>query len=319
MIEKYLNRDIYYTNAGEFFTLGANGQLQCAASEIDKSSPARLLVINASDEDWGPNHHVVYHKLLGDLGRPFVLLTGDRRAHDPDKNCFWYQDSYFFTVRYYTKHTGDITDSRKFSASLISRFARPHRIYFWLRFQERIHDPRVIFTMRGGRGSIPRHDDLVLDHDDRERWSRQSQQLEDLDHMVYIPKNHYHPAWTQSYLNLVLESTITSFGHTTEKVWLPIIAGQLFLVYGNPGVISVLRDQGVDVFDDLFDHDHYDRELDPMLRAKKVLDVLQHFLLQNTDELWQQTSDRRQKNIDRFWNMELVPAATHDLIKRLQA
>lgn len=56
----------------------------------------------------------------------------------------------------------------------------------------------------------------------------------------------------------------------TEKTYKAVAMGMPFLIVGHPNSIQHLREQGYDVFDDLFDH-HYDEVLDDVTRFKLVL------------------------------------------------
>jgi hypothetical protein len=61
-----------------------------------------------------------------------------------------------------------------------------------------------------------------------------------------------HPAYQDAWCNIVTEtSALVSF--TSEKIWKPIAAGQLFLVMGSPGTCAWLKKLGFYTFDDAYD------------------------------------------------------------------
>jgi len=61
-----------------------------------------------------------------------------------------------------------------------------------------------------------------------------------------------HPAYSDTWCNIVTEtSAITSF--TSEKIWKPMAAGQLFFVVGAPGTCAWLKKLGFHTFDDDYD------------------------------------------------------------------
>lgn len=61
-----------------------------------------------------------------------------------------------------------------------------------------------------------------------------------------------HPAYQDTWCNIVTEtSAVVSF--TSEKIWKPIAAGQLFLIAGAPGTAAWLQNLGFHTFDDSYD------------------------------------------------------------------
>lgn len=64
-----------------------------------------------------------------------------------------------------------------------------------------------------------------------------------------------HPAYRDTWCNVVTEtSAVVSF--TSEKIWKPIAAGQLFLIVGAPGTTSWLKQLGFYTFNDEYDLKH---------------------------------------------------------------
>ena len=62
-----------------------------------------------------------------------------------------------------------------------------------------------------------------------------------------------HPAYQSAWCNVVTESH-ASVPFSSEKVWKPIAAGQLFLVAGPAGICSWLNSLGFETFNDNYDH-----------------------------------------------------------------
>ncbi len=89
-----------------------------------------------------------------------------------------------------------------------------------------------------------------------------------------------HPAYQDAWCNVVTEtSPLVSF--TSEKIWKPIAAGQLFLVVGAPGTCAWLRNLGFYTFDD-----DYDLKQNFSSRLELVADcVASH--ADNTRDWWQ--------------------------------
>jgi hypothetical protein len=90
-----------------------------------------------------------------------------------------------------------------------------------------------------------------------------------------------HPAYQDTWCNVVTEtSAVASF--TSEKIWKPIAAGQLFLIAGAPNTASWLRKLGFHTFDD-----HYDSKLNLSSRFDLLVDVIEKHQ-HNTRDWWHQ-------------------------------
>ena len=87
-------------------------------------------------------------------------------------------------------------------------------------------------------------------------------------------------------LELVSETEVSgSQIFFSEKTWKPLRAGQLFLIWGQPGLVDQLRKLGFNVFDQYIDHS-YDLEIDNTVRLKKCVTELKRLILIDDHE-WQ--------------------------------
>ena len=78
-----------------------------------------------------------------------------------------------------------------------------------------------------------------------------------------------HPAYQDAWCNIVTETSgVVSF--TSEKIWKPIAAGQLFLIAGAPGTATWLKSLGFHTFED-----HYDLKIDLSSRFDQLVDVIE--------------------------------------------
>jgi hypothetical protein len=113
--------------------------------------------------------------------------------------------------------------------------------------------------------------------------------------------NIMHAAFTNAYINFVTETTVSPRLFVTEKSWKPIASGQLFVILGAPGIIAHLREQGVDTFDDIIDHSHYDNEQNFETRLKKIYELLDSLVNLDLEYVNEQTKSRRLKNAEDFY------------------
>ena len=82
--------------------------------------------------------------------------------------------------------------------------------------------------------------------------------------------------YSQSMCAIVTE-TDYFYQHTqfaTEKSWLSVFYGTLPIVVSCAGTVDVMREHGVDVYDDLIDHS-YDDNQDPMQRFDKISQIVE--------------------------------------------
>lgn len=125
-----------------------------------------------------------------------------------------------------------------------------------------------------------------------------------------------HPAFCDAYLHLVAESTIKDKIFITEKTWQTILAGQLFMIWGNCGIVSHLRSLGVDVFDDIIDH-AYDTETDHRNRLQLVHNELDRLADLDWPEIYRVTYQRRQDNVDKLVHGKFTSTYVDRLERRL--
>jgi len=96
----------------------------------------------------------------------------------------------------------------------------------------------------------------------------------------------------------------TNDNHTdvfiTEKIWKPIIAGQIFIVHGNYQYLKKLKEIGFKTFESVFD-ESYDNVLDPNKRIDVLVELIQKLKGSNWNELYKQTEDIREHNRKTFW------------------
>jgi uncharacterized membrane protein len=78
--------------------------------------------------------------------------------------------------------------------------------------------------------------------------------------------------------------------------------------------VAHLRDIGVDTFDDIIDHAHYDLEPDWQLRIQKIHHVLDELLIQDLESIYKATQQRRIANAEKFFNGKFGTKYQTDLL-----
>jgi len=100
-----------------------------------------------------------------------------------------------------------------------------------------------------------------------------------------------HDAYVNSYVNIATEHDFQT-GFVSEKSIKPFLTEQLAIFIGGVNTVENLRRLGLDVFDDYIDHS-YDTEPDPVLRLKKIKELMCNLALLDWDKIYYETKQRR--------------------------
>ena len=89
----------------------------------------------------------------------------------------------------------------------------------------------------------------------------------------------------------------------TEKIWKPIMAQHVFVVYGNHLYLQKLRDMGFKTFNSYFD-ESYDLEQDPEKRIAMITSLCKDLKKKKWQDIYLQTKALRQHNYNTMFNKE---------------
>jgi hypothetical protein len=148
---------------------------------------------------------------------------------------------------------------------------------------------------------------------DRFLWSHtdidgSTKQLpDDQDITIWNTQRFFNPMWYDStYYSVVAETSIVPCEYqpvfVTEKIMKPMAFYHPYLVYGMPGILSYMRNQGFETFDNLFD-ETYDQEPIDHKRLLKIVDNVKNFNEQPYDAL---TLEKMKHNHERFYDQDLI-------------
>lgn len=173
-----------------------------------------------------------------------------------------------------------------------------HRKLLYLELNKKSYFKDMIFTFKNNPNYIPTPNEIVLTNLEHEEISKLPPMVtflpSDLD--IGIDLSISHPAYQESYINLVTETTVSNVvPMLSEKTFKPIVAGQLFVLVASPGSIEFLRKIGIDTFDDIIDHS-YDQELDVRQRILKVVTELDRLTMLDIPKIYNNLSERLKKN-----------------------
>ena len=260
----------------------------------------QLLIINFSSENWSGFENVIYEQ-LNKTDINFLLLTYDHTQHQQYPQMFYFPYWYHWSKE--NLSIVDVNEIKTYSLGCLNGNPRPHRIANYLKLRKKSYWDKIsVSFFKVNDNNIPvRGDDLELLMNEVTEWSIMKSFLplrNVSDRIVNLPQ------LTDSYLHLVAETTVSSNIFTTEKTWKPIAVGVPFVMWGNPGTMNFLKQQGIDIYDDVIDHKYYDTEKDARLRLNKLHEVIDDLILQGVDTIYNHLTDRVANNQIKFFNGE---------------
>lgn len=260
---------------------------------LDPNKFQSNMIINGCHEHYGDGMLEVLAKQCSDS----VIYSHDPEDDNKLPNLKFYPFYYYRSKDWFRQtHQQNISSDRKnYNFSCLNMSAHPHRIVNWLAIKDM---PGSLITFHNDEKSNGNNIDLTVD--EQRQWN---QLKEDLPGRQKGPEldDTSDPAYTDSYVNLVTETTVCSKVFISEKTWKPIASGQLFLILGNPGTIKHLRNIGIDCFDDVIDHS-YDAITDPRERISRLKQSLDKLVKQDLYHINLLTKQRRTKNAELYWS-----------------
>lgn len=235
------------------------------------------------------------------ISRPFTLVTGLFHYHQTPPS---YQNVKFFPFWAIWMSTRDYEFSsipKKYQISCLNGIPREHRKLVYLKLQSKPYFKDIVFTFGHRPGIHYNFDTWSLTNQEQEQFSLLPQQIGFLpSDCGDIDLSINHPAYQESYVNLVTETTIRlDTPMLSEKTFKPIIAGQLFVLIASPGAIQFLRRIGIDVFDDIINHS-YDSIFDTRIRIEQALNQIDRLYQMDLAGLYDKIKARLERNSEYF-------------------
>jgi len=284
----------------------------------------QLVVINFSSENHINFENHVYDQLSkADIN--FILLTYNPAHHQQHLRMVYFPYFAFYLLSRLNGRNEISTCktvNKTYSLGCLSGQPRPHRIVNILKLRKKPYWNETLLNSFS-KATAPRSDDLKLTTDELDQWNEIKESLpggDPTDAVVNFPQSVLNfPQLIDSYLHLVVETTASHHSiFTTEKTWSPVATGVPFVILGNPGSVNFLKQQGVDIYDDVIDHKYYDTEKGTRTRIDKLHAVVDDLMLQGIDKIYNQLSVRAIANQTRFFNAEFIQAHLQTLINTIK-
>ena len=211
----------------------------------------------------------------------------------------------FWAIWSSSPHTGIIDTKnhkfqdqpKKYKVSCLNGTNWNHRKLTYIELAKKQYFNEIVFSFKNQRQIEDRSSDLKLTAEETDQFSSLPAGVG----FIHgdgsgIDLSLNHPAYTETYVNLVTETNINAATPMlSEKSFKPIIAGQLFVLIAAPGAVQFLRDIGIDTFDDIIDHG-YDQIIDPRSRIRSAIEQIDQLMTMNLAEVYQQLIPRLIRN-----------------------
>ena len=191
---------------------------------------------------------------------------------------------------------------KKYPVSCLNGTQWQHRKLTYLELYKKSYFSNMVFSFVQRPGYATQPYEIQLTDQEHNQFSQLPQLVEFLadDKNIGIDLSINHPAYRESYINLVTETTVNeSTPMLSEKTFKPIVAGQLFILIATTGAVQFLRDIGIDTFDDIIDHS-YDSVVDVRTRIQMALIQVDRLVSKPLDQLYDQIKPRLIKNSEYF-------------------
>ena len=309
-----LLRSVHINSLVKLAPPGKQGRWRLDADIVNQRLKDGMLIVNMSADPFNRYEENIANELRK-LTDNFVVLSGDVSYFLKPKDHICFFPIWYLMQKYLYKTSTTATNHHcQYKISSLNSVSRYHRVENFIKLKEKFYFDQLLFTMHNmwnepfEKHSTPKEwwNDDVIKKFELLRITLPSE-MNDQKNAHAIT----HPAYTNSYVNYVTEtSTLNNTITVTEKTWKPIMAGQLGLWLSNPGAVNFLRLIGFDVFDDVMHNHLYDNELNLNQRIDMIHAVIDQLVTLDLAQVFHDTLSRRQANLDRFYSLELEELLT---------
>lgn len=242
---------------------------------------------------------------LKDFNLPFYILSGTYdyfKTSTPDPRIKFFP---FWAIwASYQQYKFSLTEKR-YNFSCLNGTPWEHRKLTYLHLSTKDYFPDIVFTFGNRPDYVKINNHSILTYKQQQRFDQLPQTVSFLpsDVTCGIDLSIDHPAYQETYVNLVTETTVDRLKPmVSEKTFKPIAAGQLFILIASPNAVEFLRQSGIDCFDDIINHG-YNTVIDPSARIEQALDQLDLLNQRDLDALYHEIKPRLLKN-SRYFNSQ---------------
>lgn len=253
-----------------------------------------------------------------------IYLTSEIEYIDKEEDRILFCPLWFFSKHIdYRSIPYQLKRQRNYNLSCLNRFPFPHKIYTIFKLNEMGYDyNKILLSCYGLRDPYNLQRQLTISDlwdipkDIKERISKMELYKECMpgDNKWNNDHSISHPAFSDSYLNIITESTYC-ISFFTEKTCKPLAAGQLFLSANGAESVKALKHFGFECFEDLFNNHDYENHKDFIQRIDNMIKLLNN-IYPRIEELYWDNIDRLEYNRNYFISEDFKNTILQPLIKK---
>ena len=208
--------------------------------------------------------------------------------------------------------------NRQYMCSSICRHPKEHRIYNFIKLQNKNYFNKVYWTFyKCDHINVDKITGVTdCEQQQFDKYYAAAPSLTRVGESECIRLTSW-DAFTNSYLNLTSE-TYTNYNFLSEKSYKPFLAGQIPVIYGPRNANKMLSDIGFDMFYDVIDHNKYDNLPTIQERIDVILDSIESIADTNFLNLFSTTTNRRMKNKKHLFSQEVLDLLLTPLFNKLR-
>lgn len=215
---------------------------------------------------YGQTSAIDVYRFFTKLGiNNIIFLTSESINDKP--NIIFFPNWLYLKSLQYSQINLDTKNNRTYKLSCLNRFPSPHRVYFLYHLISKNYFDKCLTSFLGFKNPYNAlndigefnsiYDDLPIEIKQYFKQNKFTKQLGDDVLNIVSLHDPTHPAYTDSYLNVITESTYYNSFYT-EKTAKALFGQQLFIMIGGANSIANLIDLGFQYFDPVISSS-YDR------------------------------------------------------------
>jgi hypothetical protein len=209
----------------------------------------------------------------------------------------WWGDASWWWWYCAKKHRGTNLnfdhDHKRFDFLYLNKMRKRHRELFWQELTKDDLLSKSLYTFHGVDPSLKLPPEYELPWVDRNNYPQSG-----------YDQDVFEKPYNDCAVNIVSETTV-KVEFITEKVYKPLMAGQIFVVYGYKGILAKLRAMGFQTYGEHID-ESYDGEADKEKRLKMISDTLHKVKGTDYTKLYKDTQSIRTHNQKVFFDEEML-------------
>jgi len=304
------------------YGLPGEAQMEEIQQTLDQNSQVDLVVF---DKSLGPNNqeedYIVQLKQLN-FNTDFLLATSNYKYFQNQHPQIFYYPEYLFELRYdFNLVQHNIDQPRQYKLCCLTRNPWTHKTMNLLAMRKHAWFDQCVISF-----GLDQHNEYQIDpiNADVSLFAT----ADDIDFLnsnypISLPFPDNRRKYTantclahkNSYLDYAVESSVENH-FISEKSWKAMFSGQLFFLFGAPGIIDHFRQIGIDTFDDIVDHS-YDTVSHSRDRLNSIMQSITKYMSLDIDQVWKDTYHRRKKNLDLVYSPDFYDFLLSDMRRRL--